>query len=343
VDDVVPRPLDAAAIAAASERQAHLLKPPGSLGRLEKLALWLAGVTGEPRPALQPLLVIAAADHGAADEAVSAYPQAVTGQMLRAFLAGGTAGTVIADAVGAELLVVDAGVASPPATDGALVTTGLCPSANLAYGPALEPPALEEAIRTGRRIAASARARGVNVIAGGEMGIANTTPATCLAAWLTGGHPESLCGRGTGIDDAGLARKRRVVRAALGLHGHVEDPGEALRRMGGGEIAVLCGLALGAAEQGLGFVCDGLISTAAAAMAVAMEPAILPRVLAGHRSPEPAHGALLDHLELEPVLELGMRLGEGSGAAAALAVIALAAATHREMSTFEEAAVAGPT
>jgi nicotinate-nucleotide--dimethylbenzimidazole phosphoribosyltransferase len=332
---VTARPLDTAAAEAAHERQRRLLKPPGSLGRLEELAVWMAGVTGEPLPELRPAIVVAAADHGVAAEGVSAYPPQVTAQMLSAFVGGGSAVAVLAADVGADVLVVDAGVAGevPPGVG----ATGLRPSRNLAVEPALDDDALAAALLAGRRLAGEVAA---NVVVGGDMGIGNTTPATCLAAWLTGGGAE-LCGRGTGVDDAGLARKRALVERALALHGP-EGPLDALRCVGGGEIAVLCGLALGAGEHGLGYVCDGLIATAAAALAVAIEPDLRPRLLAGHRSPEPAHAALLEHLGLEPVLDLGMRLGEASGGAAALAILRLACSVHRRMWTFEEAGVDGP-
>jgi nicotinate-nucleotide--dimethylbenzimidazole phosphoribosyltransferase len=334
-------PLDAAAAAAARERQASLLKPPGSLARHEDLAVWMAGVTGDPVPALRPLVVVAAADHGVASEGVSAYPQEVTGQMLAAFLGGGSAISVLARDAGAEVVVVDAGVAAvAPELCARVIATGLRPSENLAHGPALSEAALHVALDTGRALARDAAARGVTVLAGGEMGIANTTPATCLAAWLTGRAAADLCGRGTGVDDAGLERKRAVVERALALHGpRAGGPLDALRRLGGGEIAVLCGLALGAGEHGLGYVCDGVIATAAAAVAAAHDPALRPRLLAGHRSPEPAHGVLLEHLGLAPVLDLGMRLGEASGATAALAVLRQACALHREMATFADAGV----
>jgi nicotinate-nucleotide--dimethylbenzimidazole phosphoribosyltransferase len=333
---------DARAAAAARDRQRGLLKPSGSLGRLEDLAVWMAGVTGDPLPAVRPLVVVAAADHGVAAEGVSAYPQAVTGQMLAAFVDGGSAISVLAREVGAPVVVVDAGVAAPPAGVAArVVATGLRPSRNLAREPALTERDVAVALQAGRDVAAGAAARGVTVIAGGDMGIGNTTPATCLAAWLTGRAPAELCGRGTGLDDAGLRRKRDVVSRALARHGaEIDGPVEALRRLGGGEIAVLCGLVLGAAERGLGYVCDGLIATAAAAVAARCEPDVAGRLLAGHRSPEPAHAALLDDLALVPVLDLGMRLGEASGAAAALALLRLACSVHREMATFGEADVA---
>ena len=261
--------------------------------------------------------------------------------MLAAFLDGGAAIAVLARSVGAALTVVDAGVLAPP-SDPRIAATGLAPSANLAQEAALSDAAVDVAIAAGRRLARDAAAGGATVIVGGDMGIGNTTPATCLAAWLSGRDGSQLCGRGTGLDDEGLERKRAVVDRALALHRpRADHPREALRRLGGGEIAVLAGLVLGAGESGLGYVCDGVIATAAAAVAAGLEPAVRPRLLAGHRSPEPAHTALLDHLELEPVLDLGLRLGEASGAAAAVAVLRLACDLHAGMSTFDEAAVGG--
>jgi nicotinate-nucleotide--dimethylbenzimidazole phosphoribosyltransferase len=334
--------IDQTARHAARARQRVLLKPEGSLGRLEQLAVWLAGVTGCAIPEVRALIVVAAADHGVAEEGVSAYPQAVTAQMLDAFAAGGAAISVLARSVGADLRLVDAGVATYGRDDPRILRTGLEPSANLVREPALDPTALTTALEAGRLIARDAAAAGVTVLVGGDMGIANTTPATCLAAWITGRHPNELCGRGTGIDDAALVRKQAAVARALATHRpHIDGPHEALRRIGGGELAVLCGLVLGAAEHGLAYICDGLIATAAAAIADAIDPDVRPRLLAGHRSPEPAHTALLEHLELEPLLDLGMRLGEASGAAVALSIIKLACALHAQMDTFADAGVAG--
>ncbi len=335
------QPVDEGARAAAAARQARLVKPPGSLGRLEELAIWLAGVSGDERPTVRARVVVAAADHGVAAHGVSAYPQAVTAQMLAAFVAGQGAVAVLARELGASLVCVDAGVvADTSALD--VVRTGLRPSRDLTLEPALDVAEVALAVDTGRELAARAARDGVTLLVGGEMGIANTTPATCLAALLTGRDPDGLVGPGTGLDADGMRRKAAVVERALALHGPAaRGPLGALRRVGGGEIAVLCGLALGAGEHGLGYVCDGLIATAAAAVAVGIEPDLLPRLLAGHRSPEPGHGALLEHLGLEPVLDLGMRLGEGSGALAAVALLRLAATAHAGMATFAEAAVAG--
>jgi nicotinate-nucleotide--dimethylbenzimidazole phosphoribosyltransferase len=334
-------PFDTEAAAAAQARQAQLVKPAGALGRLEELAVWLAGCTGTERPQVRARVVVAAADHGvAAAHAISAYPTSVTRAMLATFAGGGAAVSALARAAEAEVVVVDAGVAV--AVDG-VPRVGLGPSRDLSAEPALTVGETALCVDHGRALAAAAAADGMTVLVGGEMGIGNTTPATCLAAWLTGGSAEVLAGPGTGLDAAGLERKRAVCATALALHGPaIRGPLGALQRLGGGELAVLCGLALGAGEQGLAYVCDGLIATAAVAIAAAHAPELRSRLLAGHRSPEPAHGALLAHLGLEPVVDLEMRLGEGSGGVVALAVLRLACAAHAEMATFAEAGVAGP-
>jgi nicotinate-nucleotide--dimethylbenzimidazole phosphoribosyltransferase len=330
---------DAQARAAAVARQRQLVKPPGSLGRLEELAVWLAGVTGDERPTVRARVVIAAADHGVAAEGVSAYPAEVTGQMLGTVATGRAAVSALAKVTRAAITIVDAGVRGASPIDG-VQRLGLEPSRNLATEPALTPEALDVALGFGRRLARDAKAKGENVLVGGELGIGNTTPATALACWLTSKAPEELTGRGTGLDEAGVQRKAAVIRRALDLHGpHIDGPLEALRRLGGGDLAVLTGLALGAGEHGVGLLCDGVIATAAIAIAAELRPEVAPWLLAGHRSAEPAHTALLDHLRLDPILDLGLRLGEGSGATAALAVLHLAAAAHDGMATFAEAGV----
>jgi nicotinate-nucleotide--dimethylbenzimidazole phosphoribosyltransferase len=332
-------PPDARARELALRRQEQLVKPPGALGRLEELAVWLAGVSGEVRPTVRARVVVAAADHGVVAEGVSAYPAEVTVQMLGTVATGRAAISVLAAEAGAPLTIVDAGVRGAPPMDG-VQRLGLEPSDNLAAAPALSRESLRTALDAGRELAAAARRRRENVLVGGELGIGNTTPATALACWLTGRAPVELAGQGTGLDDAGVARKAAVVERALALHGpHIDGPLEALRRLGGGDLALLAGLALGAGEHGVGFVCDGVIATAAVAVAAELHPGLRDWLLAGHRSAEPAHTALLEHLGLDPVLDLGMRLGEGSGAAAAVAILRLAARTHDGMATFAEAGV----
>ncbi|HWH92918.1 MAG TPA: nicotinate-nucleotide--dimethylbenzimidazole phosphoribosyltransferase [Baekduia sp.] len=337
------RPIDVAARDAALARQGQLLKPPGSLGRLEDVAVWVAGVTGRRRPVPRTRVVVAAADHGVAAEGVSAFPQEVTGQMLGAFGAGFAAITVLARHAGADVVLVDAGVVAPPEGVAAIDVGLSAPSRNLAVEPALAEDEVRSALRAGREIAAVAARDGVDLLIAGEMGIANTTPAACLTAALCGLDAAAVVGRGTGVDDEGLQRKRAVIERALAMHGpHVDgDPVELLRRLGGGELAVICGLALGAGEHGLGLICDGVIATAAIAVAVELAPELRDRLLAGHRSVEPAHEHLLSRLGLRPLVELDLRLGEGSGAATALLLVQAACALHDGMATFAEAGVSG--
>ena len=284
-------------------------------------------------------MVVAAADHGVAAEGVSAYPAEVTAQMLATVAGGRAAVNVLAHQVGAGVVVVDAGVSGAPELP-AVERIGLGPSRNLCREPALTGAAVDAALDAGRRLAAEAARDGINVLVGGDLGIGNTTAATALACWSTGRGPAAMAGPGTGLDAAGVRHKAEVLARALELHAReIDGPREALRRLGGGEIAVLTGVALGVGEHGLGFVCDGLIATAAAAIAVGMAPDLSERLLAGHRSAEGAHSALLEQLGLEPVLDLGMRLGEGSGAVAALALLGAAATAHDRMATFSEAGV----
>src|SRR3954451_6008309 len=212
--DLATRPLDTAAMDRARARQGQLVKPPGSLGRLEELAIWLAGVTGEERPQVRARVVVAAADHGVAAERVSAFPPEVTAQMLATFLSGGGAVSNLAQAVGADLICVDAGV-NAETTHLNVVHTGLKPSANLANEPALSLQDAKHAIKVGRKLAATAKTDGINLLVGGEMGIGNTTPATALACWLTGSDPADVAGPGTGLDEAGVSHKADVVRRAL--------------------------------------------------------------------------------------------------------------------------------
>jgi nicotinate-nucleotide--dimethylbenzimidazole phosphoribosyltransferase len=302
-------------------------KPRGSLGRLEELACTIAGIRGTARPGrLRSVVVVVAADHGVAAEAVSAYPQEVTRQMLANFHDGGSAVCVLARETGAALRIVDAGVGAP---------TG-----NIALGPAMSRDDAVRRIDEGRALAEELAAEGFAVVALGEMGIANTTSAAALAAALLAAAPASVCGRGTGLDDAGVERKVAVVERALRANAvESADPVGMLAALGGYEIAVLCGLVLGAAAQRMVVVLDGFITTAAAAVAVGIEPSASTALVAGHLSPEPGHKLLLDALRLSPLLDLGLRLGEGSGAALALPLINAALAVLADMATFESAGV----
>ena len=295
-------------------------KPRGSLGRLEELAIRIAAITGEldPRP-LRPVIVVAAADHGVAAEGVSAYPQEVTRQMLANFAGGGAAVSVLARQAGAGVDVVDVGVGRP---------TG-----NIAVGPALERAEAEALVARGVEHAAGGR-----VVALGEMGIGNSTVASAVSARLLAVEPEAVCGRGTGLDAAGVAHKVDVVRRALAANAAVE-PMDVLAALGGREVAFLAGVALGAARRRQVVLLDGFISSTAALVATRLEPAAREAMVAAHRSPEPGHALVLEALGLEPLLDLGLRLGEGSGAALALPLLEAAVAILGDMATFESAGV----
>jgi nicotinate-nucleotide--dimethylbenzimidazole phosphoribosyltransferase len=302
-------------------------KPRGSLGRLEELAVRIATIVGEENPGrLEAAVVVAAGDHGVADEGVSAYPQEVTGQMVANFESGGAAVSVLARQAGARVVVVDAGVGVP---------TG-----NIAIGPALSAEETEELVARGRAEAAKLRTEGVRIVVPGEMGIANSTVAAALAAALTGVDPADVCGPGTGLAADGVAHKVDVVRRALAAN--PVDPTDGigvLAALGGRELAYLAGLVLGAHEARIVVLLDGFISSTAALAATRIEPEATSSLIAGHRSPEPGHTHVLAALGLRPLLELDLRLGEGSGGALALPLLAAALAILDEMATFEDAGV----
>jgi nicotinate-nucleotide--dimethylbenzimidazole phosphoribosyltransferase len=342
-DRVVPRipAFDERVEAAARAELDRKTKPRGSLGRLEELAVRIAAIRGtlavEP---LSPAIVVAAADHGVAEEGVSAYPQEVTRQMLANFAAGGAAISVLARAVGAQLVVVDAGVAEPfehPAIRDRRLGDG---TANATAGPAMSRDQAVEAIRRGEELAREVVGSGATVIALGDMGIANTTSATAVCCALLGREPAGMCGPGTGLDAARLAHKVSVVERMLARNEpDADDALGVLACVGGYEIGLLAGVALGAAAERAVVVLDGFITGAATLIAVRLEPALLGYVVASHRSPEPGHAAVLQALGLEPLLDLGMRLGEGTGAALALPIVAAARDILVEMATFEDAGV----
>ncbi len=348
------RPLDADAMAACAAHLDRLTKPPGSLGRLEMLAIQLAGISGRPDGTVAArAIVVAAADHGVARRGVSAYPAEVTAQMVANFVAGGAAINVLASAVDARVVVVDAGVAWPiPDVEpdlrrgGRLVGARVRPgTADMTEGPAMTRDEALTAIATGRTVVTELRAdeTGLDLLGIGEMGIGNTTAASALAAVFTGAPVEAVTGRGTGIDDAGRERKIAAIETALAVNGpDPDDPLGVLAAVGGLEIAVLVGVLVEAALAGIPVVLDGFISTSAALVAVALEPRLGPRLIAGHRSTEPGHRIVLDHLGLAPILELDLRLGEASGAALAMGIIVAAAAIRDEMATFDSAGIDGP-
>ncbi|HZU07076.1 MAG TPA: nicotinate-nucleotide--dimethylbenzimidazole phosphoribosyltransferase [Chloroflexota bacterium] len=335
-------PLDAAAMAAARARQAQLTKPAGSLGRLEDLAVQLAGIQGRALPRLEhAVVVVMAADHGVACEGVSAYPQAVTGQMVHNFLAGGAAINVLARLAGARVVVVDLGVAGALPDHPALWRRALGPgTANLARGPAMSRAQAEAAIAVGCEVVAAEAARGLDAVVLGDMGIGNTTAGAAIVAALCGRPPAEVVGRGTGLDDAGWRRKVAVVERALAVNQpNPRDPLDVLARVGGFEHAGLVGVTLAAAARRVAVLVDGLAATAAALLAVRLCPAVREYLIAGHASAEPGQRAALAALDLLPLLDLGLRLGEGSGAMLALQLLRAAVQLHAEMATFAEAGV----
>jgi nicotinate-nucleotide--dimethylbenzimidazole phosphoribosyltransferase len=334
--------LDDQAKCAAETRQTMLTKPPGALGRLETTAIRLAAMQGAARPNIDPVhIAIFAGDHGVAEEGVSAFPQAVTGEMVKNFAAGGAAISVLARNLGATLEVVNLGTVNDPGALDGVLNLQIAPStANFARTAAMTPTQINQALDAGRHSAERAHAQGANLYIGGEMGIGNTTAAAALACALLDAQPENLAGPGTGISAAGVTHKAEVIRRALTLHApHLSDPLEALRRLGGLEIAALAGAYANCARLGLPVLVDGFIAGVAALVATRIYPGATDWLLYAHTSAEPGHHLVLQALKAEPLLDLGMRLGEGSGAAVAVPLLRLACALHNEMATFAQAGV----
>ncbi|MGQ0630642.1 MAG: nicotinate-nucleotide--dimethylbenzimidazole phosphoribosyltransferase [Sporichthyaceae bacterium] len=336
-------PADAAATAAARERQARMTKPAGALGVLEDVSIQLAGLAGRcPAPIPEPAAVaIFAADHGVHAQGVTPWPQEVTAQMVANFLAGGAVVNAFAAQVGAEVLVVDIGVASPlDAVPGLLPRKVRAGTADMTAGPAMTREQAIAAIEVGIEVARDLVAAGNRALLGGDMGIANTTASAALIAVFTGASPATVTGRGTGIDDAMHAHKISVISAALDLHApEVADPIGVLAAVGGLEHAGLVGLLLGAAALRTPVVLDGVIAGAAALVAAALSPHAPSAWIAGHRSAEPGHTVALAHLGLRPLVDLDLRLGEGTGALLALPLVQAAARALAEVATFDSAGV----
>ena len=333
--------VDLAVYQQALERHTTLTKPPGSLGRLEPLGARLAAVQGTVKPRISKKAVtVFAADHGVTASGVSAYPKEVTAGMVHNFLAGGAAINALARSAGAELLVVDVGVDAEftpyPKLWERKIARG---TQNMLDGPAMTPEETGAALNVGLLAAQTLVSRGADLLAGGEMGIGNTTAAAALTAFFTGHSAAEVTGRGTGIDDVGLARKVKVVEAVIAKHQDVKSPLDALASFGGLEIAALTGFYLGAAAARTPVVLDGFISTAAALVAVALAPAVKDYLFASHLSEERGHRVQLAHLGLEPLFDLNLRLGEGTGAVLAFGLLEGAAATLTEMATFAEASL----
>lgn len=331
-------------MAAAAARQVALTKPAGSLGRLEQIGIQVAGIQGRSRPELaRKAVFVLAADHGCVVEGTSAYPQEVTAQMLANFARGGAAINVLARQVGARVIVVDMGVAGPCPALARVLRRAIGPGTrNLAAGPAMSRAEAQQGVEVGMVLCEAQADEGLDLVATGDMGIGNTTSSAALVAAFTGRSPADVTGRGTGVDDAGLERKVTVITRALEVNRpDPADPLGVLAKLGGFEIAGLVGVMLAAGARRLPVVLDGLISGAAALVAVGLAPGLRPYLIAGHRSAEPGHSAALAHLGIQPLLDLGLRLGEGTGAALAIPLVEAAVRTLNEMATFAEAGISG--
>ncbi|HEV8695715.1 MAG TPA: nicotinate-nucleotide--dimethylbenzimidazole phosphoribosyltransferase [Lysobacter sp.] len=332
---------DRAAEAAARARQAVLTKPRGSLGALETAAIRLAGLQRTAQPQMEKVWIsVFAGDHGVAVEGVSAFPQVVTGEMVRNFASGGAAISVLARELAAQLEVVNLGTVNDPGDIPGVRRAIIAPStANFCEEPAMSEKQLAAALAAGRASAQAADAAGAQLFIGGEMGIGNTTAATALACALLMREPSALAGAGTGLDEEGIARKIGVIVRALARHREHQDPLMQLRCLGGFEIAALAGAYVAAAQSGMPVLVDGFITTAAALAAVRINPAVRDWLLFSHCSQEHGHTSLLRALQAEPLLDIGMRLGEASGAAVTVPLLRLACALHNNMATFAQAGV----
>ncbi|MGV0791068.1 nicotinate-nucleotide--dimethylbenzimidazole phosphoribosyltransferase [Mycolicibacterium sp. XJ1819] len=337
---------DAEAAAAARTRQDRLTKPPGSLGRLEDLGVWVAACQGvcPPRQFQRARVVVFAGDHGVTTAGVSAYPAEITAQMVANFAGGGAAINVLADVAGATVRVVDMAVdAEHPYTAAIGAHKVRRGSGNIAVQDALTDEQVAAAIDAGRRIADDEVDSGADLLIAGDMGIGNTTPATTLVAAMTDTEPVVAVGRGAGVDDAGWARKTAAVRDALYRSRAVwSDPVALLRVCGGADLAAMAAFCAQAAVRRTPVLLDGLVVTAAAMVADRLAPGARQWWQAGHRSTEPAHEMALQRLGLEPLVDMRMRLGEGTGAAVALPILRAAVATLASMATFDEAGITGP-
>ncbi len=337
-------PLDEAAMRSARARQDTLTKPRGSLGRLEEISIQVAGITGDPMPHLQnKVVLVMAGDHGVVEQGVSAYPADVTAEMVLNFLRGGAAINAFARQSGARVIVVDMGVATELAPAAGLVIRKIAAGTrNLARGPAMSREQALASILAGTEVFEDELAKGLDILATGDMGIGNTTPAAAIAAALTGASPEEVAGRGTGVDDAGLKRKISAIRRGLEVNRPDRGDGlDVLAKVGGFEIGGLAGAILCAAANRKPVIIDGFISTAAAMIAVAVAPASRDYLIAAHTSAETGHRLMLEWLKLRPLLDLGLRLGEGTGAVLAMHLVESACRALTEMATFDEAGVSG--
>ncbi|MCG6877800.1 MAG: nicotinate-nucleotide--dimethylbenzimidazole phosphoribosyltransferase [Deltaproteobacteria bacterium] len=351
------KPLNQEAMATARHHQNLLAIPQGSLGRLHDLCIQLAGITGDPRPGLRHLAVVTmAGDHGVTRQGISLFPQAVTREMVANFTRGGASINVLARHFNVRLTVVDMGVAGPP-LDICIIPDQSRQdlpirllhhrigdgTADISEGPAMTREQAVYALETGIAVFEQEKARGLHAIGTGDMGIGNTTPSAAMAASLLGEDPACLINRGTGIDDCALANKGRIVARALEVNRpDPEDPLDVLTKVGGFEIGGIAGLMLAAAAHRVPVMVDGFISTSAALLASKFHPEVKHYLFSGHQSAVEGHGLMLDHLGLTPLVDLGLRLGEGTGAVYGLSILASASRIAQEMLTFEQAAVSLP-
>ncbi|MBY0165386.1 nicotinate-nucleotide--dimethylbenzimidazole phosphoribosyltransferase [Paenibacillus lautus] len=337
------KPLNAEAQAETAAYLDTLTKPPGSLGKLESLAIQLAGITGEMKPSFtKTSVVVMAGDHGVCDEGISAFPAEVTPQMVMNFLNGGAAVNVLARQAGADVHCVDIGVATEVTHERLLSRNIGRGTANMAKGPAMTMEEALQSVVTGAEVAAELVKQGTQMFVTGEMGIGNTTPSAAIFSVLSGKQPSEVVGRGTGVTDERLNHKIRVVERAIQVNApHAADPLDVLAKVGGFEIGGLAGLILGAAAHGCPVIIDGFISSAAALVAKSICPDALPYMIASHVSHEQAHVLLLKELGLQPMLQMDMRLGEGTGGVLCLHLVEAACRIVNEMATFESAGISG--
>jgi len=336
------KPLDEGAMAEARSRQDRLTKPQGSLGRLEELSIQLAGIQGKPIPQIKHKAIITmAGDHGVVAEKVGNWPQEVTAQMVYNFLGGGAGINVIGRQVGTRIIVVDMGVASELETNPKLLSRKVAPGTqNIALGPAMTNEQAVKAVETGIEIVTAEVAKGLDIVGTGDMGIGNTTPSSAICAVITGKSVAEVTGRGTGITDEQLTHKVEVITRALEVNRpDPAQPLDVLAKVGGFEIGGLAGVMLAAAAHRIPIVIDGFISGAAALIATALAPRLKDFLIPAHVSAEAGHKSLLNYLGLKPLLDLGMRLGEGTGAALGIFLVETSARILAEMATFAEAEV----
>lgn len=339
------RGLDQSAMELAKQHINNLTVPPGSLGKLEAMAIQLAGITGNIKPSFDRReVIIMAGDHGVCDEGVSAFPQEVTPQMIHNFLAGGAAVNVLARQAGAEVVCVDIGVNSELSHSDLLSHKIRYGTANMAQGPAMSYDEAMQSIMVGVKVVEDAVKRGVQLFITGEMGIGNTTASSAVICALSDISVRDAVGRGTGIDDSRLQHKISVVERALEVNSpDPNDPVDVLSKVGGLEIGGLVGVILGAAVNGCPVIIDGFISSAAALLAKAICPVAADYMIVSHASHEQGHRRLLEELNLRPVLELDLRIGEGTGGVLCLHLVDAACRIVREMATFESAGISGET